>query len=67
MGKILNTDQLGAPREGEPEWVDIKELSRRLNLKEGWIRQHMRIIPHHKVDRLVRFNVKEVMESFKSG
>ena len=67
MEKILTSKQVGEIPQREPEWVDVKELARRLSLKEGWIRQHMSIIPHRKFDRLVRFNVQEVMESFKSG
>ena len=47
--------------------VDSKELSLMLGVKEGWIRQHMKIIPHYKVGRLARFNPKEVMERFKTG
>lgn len=47
--------------------VDSKELSLMLGVKEGWIRQHMKTIPHYKVGRLARFNPKEVMERFKTG
>lgn len=47
------------------KWVDAKKLAEILGVKQGWIRQNMKIIPHKKLRRLVRFNPVEVMERFK--
>ena len=46
--------------------VDSKKLAELLGVKEGWVRQNVKKIPHRKIGRrLVRFNPLEVMEHFK--
>ena len=50
----------------QQDWVDAKELARRLGLKPGWVRQNMNKIPHFKVGRLVRFDPDVVKDHFKS-
>lgn len=47
--------------------VDSKQLASLLGVKEGWVRQNMKIIPHFKMRRHVRFDPKVVMERFKTG
>ena len=47
--------------------LNTKQLARRLGVKEGWIRQNMKIIPHLKMRRHVRFDVQVVLEHFKTG
>ncbi len=47
--------------------VDSKQLAGLLGVKEGWIRQNVRKIPHFKMGRLVRFDPQVVIEHFKSG
>jgi phage anti-repressor protein len=46
--------------------VDARELSKLLGVKEGWIRQNVKIIPHHKLKRLVRFDPQVVLKHFES-
>ncbi len=49
------------------ELVNVKELAKRLGVKEGLVRQNMKLIPHLKMKRLVRFDPQAVVEHFKSG
>lgn len=46
----------------QQELVSIKTLCLMLDIKERTIRDWVskRIIPHHKLNRMVRFNVKEI-------
>ena len=48
------------------ELVDTKQLAKRLGVKVGWVRQNMKLIPHLKLRRHVRFDPQVVMEHFKS-
>jgi hypothetical protein len=48
------------------ELVDTKQLAKRLGVKEGWVRQNMKLIPHLKLRRHVRFDPQTVIEHFKS-
>ncbi len=52
--------------DAEGKLIDSRELAKLLGVKEGWVRQNMRKIPHFKMGRLVRFDSKAVMERFKT-
>ena len=52
--------------DAEGKLIDSRELAKLLGVKEGWVRQNMRKIPHFKMGRLVRFDPKVVMDRFKT-
>jgi excisionase family DNA binding protein len=50
---------------GRPlEMVSVKTLSQMLDMKERTVREWIakRIVPYHKIGKLVRFNLKEIQE-----
>lgn len=66
MKSHLITKQLIRPPQVDQGLVDARELANLLGVKEGWVRQNMRIIPHIKLKRLVRFDPEIVKAHFKS-
>ena len=61
--KTEQEEKMDANKKGE--LLDTKQLADQLGIKQGWIRQNMKKIPHFKMGRLVRFDPKAVMEQFK--
>ncbi|GEM_PF-5497335 len=66
MERPITIKAPSAPLLADQLLVDAKQLAIILGVKEGWVRQNMRIIPHTKLKRLVRFNPDVVKEHFKS-
>ena len=67
MEKLHTEKQANVLPQEDQILVDSKQLASLLGVKEGWIRQNVRKIPHFKMGRLVRFDPGVVMEHFKSG
>ena len=64
-GKMKTGQEEKADANKKGELLDAKQLADQLGIKQGWIRQNMKKIPHFKMGRLVRFDSKAVMEEFQ--
>ncbi len=60
MGQSMKMDV-----SNKEELLDTKQLAEQLGVKQGWIRQNMKKIPHFKMGRLVRFDPQAVKEQFR--